>query len=195
MTEEEKRLKEEREAKMRAERELYEREVKAEQDKPLSFEVDLKRYFACDMDMENLVFEPSKEHLSNAQKDAVSWLMKVAGSIYCHGQSYVNAEMFDIKEHEEVTLEKLLQLADSIAREKGIKSLQDTQREKEEKEATEKAKRAEIFEEAKRTGAPVVLSSYTTDCINSAKFDCSMDIVTVYAMPDGSTDSRRVHAC
>ena len=57
-----------------------------------------------------------------------------------------------------------------------------------EKEAKEKA----IFDEAKTTGKPVVLASYTDDC-NDPREECSCDQVVVYANPDGSKTTKRWH--
>jgi hypothetical protein len=48
------------------------------------------------------------------------------------------------------------------------------------------------FEAAKTTGERQVLRSYIADC-NDPKEECSTDIVTVYAMPDGTTKTVRNH--
>lgn len=48
------------------------------------------------------------------------------------------------------------------------------------------------FEKARSTGKPVELSSWFEDC-NDPKEDCSTDIVTVYAMPDGTKTTKRIH--
>lgn len=48
------------------------------------------------------------------------------------------------------------------------------------------------FDHAARTGRPVVINQYTDDC-NDPREECSMDNVTVYAMPDGSTKTSRSH--
>lgn len=50
----------------------------------------------------------------------------------------------------------------------------------------------EIFLLAKTTGEKQVIDSYSTDCDRSVK-ECCTDIVTVYAMPDGSRTTNRVH--
>ena len=63
---------------------------------------------------------------------------------------------------------------------------------KETKKAEAKAERQAKFDEAAITGQPVVLQSYATDC-NDPKEECSTDIVTVYAMPDGTTKTTRQH--
>jgi hypothetical protein len=59
-------------------------------------------------------------------------------------------------------------------------------------EAAEKAIRENAFAVAARTGKPVVLDSYTDEC-NDPREECSLDNVTVYAMPDGSTKTSRSH--
>lgn len=54
------------------------------------------------------------------------------------------------------------------------------------------AARLEKFTEARRTGKPVELASWNDDCCER-DFDCSLDIVTEYALPDGSTKTSRIH--
>jgi hypothetical protein len=55
-------------------------------------------------------------------------------------------------------------------------------------EATRQAK----FDEAKSTGEPVELERYLAPC-NDPHEECDMDIVVVYAMPDGTTKTNRNH--
>lgn len=61
----------------------------------------------------------------------------------------------------------------------------------------EKAKKYEarvvtIFATAKTTGEKQKLESYTADC-NSSDEECSCDLITVYALPDGTTETERIH--
>lgn len=60
------------------------------------------------------------------------------------------------------------------------------------KEAVYNAQLEERFSEAKSTGKPVVLRSYHEDCDDSGE-DCDVDILTVYAMPDGTKKTIRTH--
>jgi hypothetical protein len=48
------------------------------------------------------------------------------------------------------------------------------------------------FDKARNLGNPVVLYQYATWC-NDRREECSTDIVTVWAMPDGSTKTERKH--
>lgn len=48
------------------------------------------------------------------------------------------------------------------------------------------------FEEAKATDSPVLINNYMTDC-NDPHEECSTDVVSVYAMPDGSERTERQH--
>lgn len=48
------------------------------------------------------------------------------------------------------------------------------------------------FDEAKSAGAPVELERYLAPC-NDPHEECDMDIVVVYAMPDGTTKTNRNH--
>jgi len=66
--------------------------------------------------------------------------------------------------------------------------LEEIERKRKEEEEEIKSK----FEEAKRTGKPVLLYTYFTDC-NDPKEDCDMDQVTIWAMPDGTTKQERTH--
>jgi hypothetical protein len=66
---------------------------------------------------------------------------------------------------------------------------------REEKEAAARAKAEERqakFAEAKRTGKRVELRSWMDDC-NDPREQCSLDHVTEYAMPDGTTKIVRQH--
>lgn len=69
----------------------------------------------------------------------------------------------------------------------------------EEKAAKEKAaeekeenRKTGIFAEAKETGKPQVLHAWSEDC-NDPHEECNLDMVTVWANPDGTTKITRVH--
>lgn len=53
-------------------------------------------------------------------------------------------------------------------------------------------KRKAVFDEAKRIGKKIKLYSYTDEC-RSKNEDCSTDIITRYAMPDGSEIEEVTH--
>jgi hypothetical protein len=61
-----------------------------------------------------------------------------------------------------------------------------------EKEVQKKAELNAKFEEAKRTGKPVEIFRTTTEC-NDPKIECSLDIITIWAMPDGTQKEERIH--
>jgi hypothetical protein len=66
---------------------------------------------------------------------------------------------------------------------------------REAKEAEQRAREEERqakFAEAKRTGEKVLLRSWMADC-NDPREECSLDHVTEYAMPDGTTEIMRYH--
>ena len=54
------------------------------------------------------------------------------------------------------------------------------------------ADRAAKFAEAFETGKPVLLRKWTADCCDPRE-ECSMDIVSEYAMPDGTTETKQFH--
>ena len=60
------------------------------------------------------------------------------------------------------------------------------------KKAKAAAERAAKFQQAKETGKPIKLVSYSDECDGSVD-ECNLDIITVYAMPDGSTKTTRTH--
>lgn len=65
----------------------------------------------------------------------------------------------------------------------------------EKKEAKKAAKQAEkdvIFQKAKETGEKQILESYSVECSDPDE-ECDIDIVTVYAMPDGTTKRTQNH--
>ena len=64
--------------------------------------------------------------------------------------------------------------------------------EKRRRETEAEQQRAAKFAEAQATGKPVKFAEWTDDCCER-DFDCSLDIVTQYAMPDGSTKTERIH--
>lgn len=51
---------------------------------------------------------------------------------------------------------------------------------------------AAIYQKAQDTGKPQVLSMYSEDC-NRPDYDCDVDNIVTYAMPDGSTFTERIH--
>lgn len=60
------------------------------------------------------------------------------------------------------------------------------------KAAAKEAARQAKFDEARETGKPVELARYSDSC-NDPREECSIDIVNVYAMPDGTTKTERHH--
>lgn len=81
------------------------------------------------------------------------------------------------------------------ARENSIKKIEAATKAAEEKRIGEekKAEKERVaFEKARSTGKPVELFSWAEDC-NDPKEECSTDIVTVYAMPDGTKKTKRIH--
>jgi hypothetical protein len=63
---------------------------------------------------------------------------------------------------------------------------------KKKKAAEKRAEREKLFEEAKAKGMPVKLYSYSIECQDQNE-DCDLDIVTVYAMPDGKIKEEVSH--
>ena len=94
-------------------------------------------------------------------------------------------------EQEEQLLAEQIPEAEEAARkeaEEAAKKEAEEARKKAEKEAALQEK----FEEAKATGKPVVIRSYTVPCEDPQE-ECSMDIITEYAMPNGTTKTEQHH--
>lgn len=63
---------------------------------------------------------------------------------------------------------------------------------KEQKRLEEKKRRNDIFKKAKKTGEKQILNQYSVDCCDPNE-ECNIDIVTEYAMPDGTTQQDKTH--
>jgi hypothetical protein len=83
--------------------------------------------------------------------------------------------------------------ADKVAIVEGVEhKAAEEQARKDAEVAEAQAKVEAAFGEAKTTGKPVELKRWTEECDGSVD-DCSIDIVTKYAMPDGTTKITRTH--
>lgn len=79
---------------------------------------------------------------------------------------------------------KLAELAEMKAQEAEQKKL--------EKEKAEKERIEALFAKARETGEKQVIEQYSVPC-NVPEEDCDIDIVTIYAMPDGTRKTERHH--
>lgn len=99
----------------------------------------------------------------------------------------------------EITAEQEAQIvaeqknAQEAAREEARKEAEAKEAKRAEKQAEKEADLARKFAEAKEIGKPVKIESATVNCDGSV-VECSVDILTMYAMPDGSTKTERIHA-
>jgi hypothetical protein len=78
-----------------------------------------------------------------------------------------------------------------------LRALNNERRAQKERAETEdkaktQAEREAKFAKARETGERVLLRQYFTGCDGSA-YECSMDVVSVWAMPDGTTAQTRIH--
>lgn len=73
--------------------------------------------------------------------------------------------------------------------EEKIKEMEAETKAREEKRVRHKE---EKFEEAKRTGKKVLLNKWTEPC-NNPKEECDLDVITQYALPDGTIQTVRNH--
>lgn len=63
---------------------------------------------------------------------------------------------------------------------------------REQEERLAAGEEAAKFEQAKKTGSPVLLERWTEPC-NDPREECSMDVLRTYANPDGTTTTKRSH--
>lgn len=75
---------------------------------------------------------------------------------------------------------------------------QRKERQRREREAAEMEERKAVEDEARavewarQTGAPAEIRSYATGC-NDPREECSTDLMTVYATPEGTIETMRIH--
>ncbi len=83
-------------------------------------------------------------------------------------------------------------LGNEFTYQQAVEYTQPAREAKEQTEAKKTAERQAKFDEARETGKSVLLQKWTEPC-NDPKEECSLDIVRVYAMPDGTQKVERVH--
>jgi hypothetical protein len=83
-------------------------------------------------------------------------------------------------------------LGESFSYQQAVEYMRPANEAKKAAQEKKEAEKAAKFAEAKETGKPVELKRYLADCDGTVE-ECSTDIVTVYAMPDGSTKTKRTH--
>jgi hypothetical protein len=109
-----------------------------------------------------------------------------------HVQYGMAGVAWEITDDQEDVLIAEQEKAKAVAREKR-KTERKSKAESEAKAAAEKkAERQAKFDQAKETGKRVEIKHYSTEC-NDPSEECSLDIITEYAMPDGSVETERIH--
>lgn len=76
--------------------------------------------------------------------------------------------------------------------EESIRKAYEEHMQKQAKKEERKKEIEALYGEAKRTGQKVKLYTYTDECRDKSE-ECSLDIITVYAMPDGTKSETRSH--
>jgi len=153
-----------------------------------------------------------------AQKDPERWFWAVGGDthqIYLTPDSETGTDYREDLKKVEDTLEKKLRWLDNpldtvstkierntaLYTETGwfevshtdlMKIYAELIAEKEAKKVDNENKEKAIFETAKQTGEKQVIESYSVECSDSNE-ECDLDIITVYAMPDGTKKTVRNH--
>lgn len=83
-------------------------------------------------------------------------------------------------------------IPNAVIKEKISEMLEKEYNQEIEKENRYNKKIAELLEKAKETGEAQLISQIDVDC-NDPKLECSTDIISYYAMPDGTTKETRIH--
>ena len=106
-----------------------------------------------------------------------------------HGISAMAWEIDDAEE-------KALVAESEVLRKEKIAAEEKTRREALEKDAKIQAEKAAAiksrFAEAKETGKPVLLERHSEECSDPNE-ECDLDVVSTWAMPDGTTKTSRQH--
>jgi len=153
-----------------------------------------------------------------AQKDPEGWFWAVGGDthqIYLTPDSETGTDYRDDLKKVEETLEQKLRwlsnpldaVSKKVDRKTGLytetgwfevshadvmKIYDEIIAEKEAKKVEKEDKEKAIFETAKTTGEKQLIEKYTVEC-NDPHEECDIDIITVYAMPDGTKKTVRNH--
>ena len=110
-------------------------------------------------------------------------------SIYDDGVIAVDPEAWKVKR---ANMPKFARRKAAIEEEEARKAAKEA--EKDAARAKEDARRAELLEKARETGVQQEICRYvTTECRNGNDCECSTDIATMWAMPDGTI--RTVYSC
>jgi hypothetical protein len=162
--------------------------------------------------------EKIEELTQAAQKDPERWFWAVGGDthqIYLTPDNETGTSYRDDLRKVEDVLEKTLRWLDNPLNEVSTKvdrktalytetgwfevSHADVMRiyneiisEKEAKKSEAQTKEDAIFQKAKETGVKQLLERYSIECSDPHE-ECDIDIVTVYAMPDGTTKRTQTH--
>lgn len=168
--------------------------------------------------IKDLQNEKIEELSQAAQKDPEKWFWAVGGDTH---QIYLTPDTEtgttyreDLKKVEETLEKKLMWISNpldavskKIDRKTGLYtetgwfevSHADIMRiyneivaEKEAKKTEKEAKTTAIFEKAKQTGEKQIIETYSVECSDPDE-ECDTDIVTIYAMPDGTTKTTQNH--
>lgn len=95
---------------------------------------------------------------------------------------------YEISPEDEEILAREQEVAVAEAAKVTARAEAEAQFEKAKEDSIEKGK----FDMARETGKPIILNSWMEDC-NDPREDCSTDVVTLYAMPDGTRKTKRQH--
>ena len=110
--------------------------------------------------------------------------------IMARGKSHPcgDAMAYEISPEDEKILIREQEVAVAEAAKVTARAEAEAQAEEAQQDAIEKGK----FDKARETGKPVTLNSWMEDC-NDPREECSTDVVTLYAMPDGTRKINRQH--
>lgn len=134
--------------------------------------------------IQDLVLDPQEKLLSEEQEEQLELLRSLLGEValFAGAGKHIKANKLPVKLGETYTLTEIMEMLKDTEEYKAKVESEKKQREDEER----------AFEVAKETGEDVKLRTYSVEC-NDPNEECSMDIITVYATPEGKKRSTRTH--
>jgi len=155
---------------------------KEERERPAKVKIKLYEASGWKLDKKYMQIEDKK--MSDKQKEMIEVIKNNTNqeALFAGGSKRIMTDELPIESGEEYTLEEMFEIITNT----------EKYQNKKDKQAKKEVERKEKFEEAEKTGEKVLLNSYITKCDGSV-IDCSTDIIRIYAMPDGSETSERIH--
>ena len=149
-----------------------------------SCKVEIKLHKGSGWNSDDKYLEIEKKRMSDDQKEMLNTIKRNTkqSAVFAGGPEEIIVNDLSVEPGEKYTLAELYEIVTNT----------DEHQEKIEKQKQREKEIKDKFAKAKGTGEKVLLSSRSVPCDGSA-VECSLDIIRVYAIPDGSEKSERIH--